>query len=275
MNSSLPVDPALSVKTAQNMELVRHKQQVDALRRELTPGQNPRAGLREACQGFEAMFIQKIWEEMRNNVPKEGYLHSRDEQLYQSMFDHEFSKKMASAGGIGLADMLYDQLAQTLGDSSRTTSPGVNPRLPVLPASSSPSNLRFAQQEENIFRNIVPQNQTTHPITPQYEEFAQADPEAVNARDGLEAGLPAPENETLTEPSSLNGILTKPGLDFEAISQELLREELQERQPNRSQTQKYKSEDVEAGSWVGSKVRAPGENVPSAVLAGRRVRRKI
>jgi Rod binding domain-containing protein len=276
MSNSLPVDPAFSMKAAQDMELVRHKLQVDALRRELTPEQNPKARLREACQGFEAMFIQKMWEEMRNNVPKEGYLHSKDEQLYQSMFDHEFSKKMASAGGIGLADMLYDQLAQTLGDSSRTTSPGVNPRLPVLPASSSPSSQRFTEQEENIFRDVAAQNQTARRINPQYEEFAEENgPEAANAQAHLDAGPSAPESGILPEFSVPYLAPEEPGLDFEAISQELLREELQTGQPHRTQAQTHKPEAAEAGFRGGNKAHAGGGSFPSAALVGSRVSRKI
>ena len=51
-------------------------------------------------------------------------MHSKDEEMYQSLFDVELCKKMAGAGGIGLADMLYEQLSQQLVNSGRTTSPG-------------------------------------------------------------------------------------------------------------------------------------------------------
>ena len=62
---------------------------------------------------------------MRKNVAKEGYLHSRDEESYQSMFDQELVKKMADAGGIGLADMLQEQLSIKLGKASIASSPGM------------------------------------------------------------------------------------------------------------------------------------------------------
>lgn len=60
---------------------------------------------------------------MRKNVTKEGYLHGRDEESYQSMFDQELAKKMAEAGGIGLADMLEQQLSVKLGKASIASSP--------------------------------------------------------------------------------------------------------------------------------------------------------
>ena len=63
--------------------------------------------LREACEGFESIFIQKMWQEMRNTLPKTNMLQGREEQYWQSMYDQELAKSMTAAGGIGLADMMY------------------------------------------------------------------------------------------------------------------------------------------------------------------------
>ncbi|MDR3175950.1 MAG: peptidoglycan DD-metalloendopeptidase family protein [Desulfovibrio sp.] len=127
-------DPAAR-KAAQD-ELVRRRLDMDALRERLAPGKSKNVKLREACEGFEAVFLQKMWEQMRKTVPKEGFLHSKDEETYQSLFDVELCKKMASAGGIGLADMLYEQLAQQLENSGRTTTPGRYRKPLDIPASS-------------------------------------------------------------------------------------------------------------------------------------------
>lgn len=77
--------------------------------------------LREACEGFESIFIQKMWEDMRKTLPKSTLLHGREEQFWQGMYDQELAKKMTSVGGIGLADMMYAQLSRNLGDRSRQT----------------------------------------------------------------------------------------------------------------------------------------------------------
>jgi len=87
--------------------------------RKLTPEAKAQK-LREACEGFESVFIQKMWQEMRNTLPKNGLLQSRDERYWQDMYDQELAKSMTSAGGIGLADMMYAQLSQSLLSSSRT-----------------------------------------------------------------------------------------------------------------------------------------------------------
>lgn len=75
--------------------------------------------LREACEGFESIFIQKMWQEMRNAVPKTGLLAGREERFWQDMYDQELSKSMTRAGGIGLADMMYEQLSSNLVSASR------------------------------------------------------------------------------------------------------------------------------------------------------------
>ena len=73
--------------------------------------ENKEKQLKEACEGFEAVFVQKLWEQMRQTMPKGGYMHSRDEEMYQSMFDVELSKKMASAVA-AQKDMWAQTLAQ-------------------------------------------------------------------------------------------------------------------------------------------------------------------
>jgi murein DD-endopeptidase MepM/ murein hydrolase activator NlpD len=118
------LDPALVAQENTHKEMIRRKLDMDALRKRLAPAKDKATELRGACEGFEAVFLQKMWEEMRKTVPKEGFLHSKDEEAYRSLFDVELCKKMASAGGIGLADMLYEQLSQQLADTGRTTTPG-------------------------------------------------------------------------------------------------------------------------------------------------------
>ena len=71
--------------------------------------------LRKAAEGCEAIFIQKMWDEMRSSLPKDGMYHSKEEEYWQSMYSQELGKSMASAGGIGLADMMVEQLTRPTG----------------------------------------------------------------------------------------------------------------------------------------------------------------
>ncbi len=86
--------------------------------------------LREACEGFESIFIQKMWEQMRASLPKDGLLSSsKEEQFWQGMYDQELAKSMASSGGIGLADMMMEQMnpKQTPNSSARSHGLEISP----------------------------------------------------------------------------------------------------------------------------------------------------
>lgn len=102
----------------------------------LTPEQKEKR-LREACEGFESIFIQKMWQQMRATLPQNGLLHSRDEKMWQDMYDQELAKSMSSVGGIGLADMMYEQLSRNLVSASRGTA-GAGGRSAAFVAEAAP-----------------------------------------------------------------------------------------------------------------------------------------
>ena len=70
------------------------------------------AALRSALQDFESVFLSMIWQRLRDTVPTGGLLGgTASEKLFRSMLDDEMSKEMSKAGGIGLAKMMYKQMA--------------------------------------------------------------------------------------------------------------------------------------------------------------------
>jgi len=67
--------------------------------------------LREACEGFEAMFLDIMFKEMRNTVPENTLFgQSQGEKIWHSMLDTELMQNVAKSGGVGIADMMYDNL---------------------------------------------------------------------------------------------------------------------------------------------------------------------
>ncbi len=73
------------------------------------------AKLKEACKGFEAMFLNMMYREMRATVPKDEFFgESNAMNIFKDMRDTELTKKIAEGGGIGLGDLLYRQLAPTV-----------------------------------------------------------------------------------------------------------------------------------------------------------------
>jgi peptidoglycan hydrolase FlgJ len=67
--------------------------------------------LRDACEGFEEMFLELMYGKMRETVPENKLFgDSNGDKIMQSMLDSEMMKKVASAGGVGLAKLMREQL---------------------------------------------------------------------------------------------------------------------------------------------------------------------
>ena len=68
--------------------------------------------LRDACLKMESLFVHHLLKEMRATIDKSGFISGgRAEEIYTSMMDAETANRISTRGGIGLADMLLDQLA--------------------------------------------------------------------------------------------------------------------------------------------------------------------
>lgn len=151
-------DTGMARSSIQDAELQTRQREADAARRTLNGGQsvdNKDKKLRESCEGFEAMFIQKMWESMRATLPKDGLTSGgRDEKTWQGMYDQELGKSMAKAGGIGLADMMVTQLSRNLQDASEVAAQRRSPMsiapVPLMPdAATQNSGLSQAPPKLN------------------------------------------------------------------------------------------------------------------------------
>ncbi len=72
--------------------------------------------LKEACEGFEAIFLNTLLKSMRNTLPKDTLFNSsHDLDTYQSMYDQYLSEELAKGKqSLGLKDFLYQQLKDSL-----------------------------------------------------------------------------------------------------------------------------------------------------------------
>ncbi len=161
---------------AQDLELKQN--QVSSLTKSNLDPAAKEKKLREACEGFESIFIQKMWQQMRATLPQENPLVGREEKFWQGMYDQELAKKMASSGGIGLADMMYSQLSRNLVSASRTTADAMGqnkgfeisstPLLPVqdsapMQAQSSPNALDQGTKVQTNDNKLSANNNVTQP----------------------------------------------------------------------------------------------------------------
>lgn len=213
------IEAQLAAKQANTDDLVRFKQQMDGLKDRLTgPDDKDKAKqLRGACEKFEAVFISKLWKDMKKTVPKEGFLHSKQEDMYMSMFDRDFSEKMAAAGGIGLADMIYQQLSEKLKNTSRDALPGA---VQIRPVENQP----IALQKEGTPIPLPDKNQgmTLEEWGGTVSQSLRDDSSPGQGSEGrTDSGTPAPRPLTDVEVKAELDALTR-RLEAERIKSELL-----------------------------------------------------
>lgn len=68
------------------------------------------SAIRGAAQQFEALLLSQLMATMRQTVPEGMFGSGTDSHIWRSMMDQALSSQMAQAGGIGLADILVEQL---------------------------------------------------------------------------------------------------------------------------------------------------------------------
>jgi flagellar protein FlgJ len=80
-----------------------HIQQTDAARE---------TQVRKACSEFESLFVYQMLKTMRNTVMKSGFLHGKAEDIYTSLFDQQISTHISQSEGIGIQEILYQNLGR-------------------------------------------------------------------------------------------------------------------------------------------------------------------
>lgn len=68
--------------------------------------------LRQACQGFEAIFLNSLMKSMRTSLPGNGlFKESHGMGIYKSMYDRYLTEDIAkNSPGTGIGEYLYRQL---------------------------------------------------------------------------------------------------------------------------------------------------------------------
>ncbi|MFO7277860.1 MAG: glucosaminidase domain-containing protein [Pseudomonadota bacterium] len=73
--------------------------------------QDPEA-LRAAARQFESLFTQMLIESMRAASFGDSLFGSDQTEFYQSLFDEQLAVELSKSGGLGLADLLVEQLTR-------------------------------------------------------------------------------------------------------------------------------------------------------------------
>jgi len=132
---------------------------LDALKRG-AQNQDPKA-LRETARQFEAIFARMMIKSMRDANFGDKLLGSDQQDFYQGMFDDQLSVDITRGRGLGLADMLVQQLRRSglapggAQSSSAPTAAGANAPAAAAPGLPPPS----AAQRANFISELLPSAQ--------------------------------------------------------------------------------------------------------------------
>lgn len=75
-------------------------------------GQDPAATLKEAARQFETLFLDMMLKSMRSAAPGDSVFDNEATKVFTGLLDHEYARKLANQGGLGLADLIVRQLSQ-------------------------------------------------------------------------------------------------------------------------------------------------------------------
>ena len=79
--------------------------------------------LKSLSQQFESIFVHQLLKSMRSTVQKSGLFDSHAMRMYESLQDEEMAVLMTEQKSIGLADMIYRDLAR-LEEKTKKEQPG-------------------------------------------------------------------------------------------------------------------------------------------------------
>jgi len=71
--------------------------------------------LKKACSDLEAIFVSMVFKQMRSTVQKAGLFDGgMAEEMYEEMLYDKYAEEASKGKGIGLGDLLYQQLSKSL-----------------------------------------------------------------------------------------------------------------------------------------------------------------
>lgn len=101
---------------------------------------------REVAQMYEKQFLREMMRNMRSTVQDSGLVKvSQGEKIFREQLDHEYVEKWGDKGGIGLSDMIYEQLLFHYGPKT----PEHKPQGPIALDDKSKFGLIRARKSES------------------------------------------------------------------------------------------------------------------------------
>ncbi len=93
--------------------------------------------MEKVARDFESVFINKLFESMRKAIPKSDLLDSSAMDMYQTMMDQEMAKEMSTQKGMGMGEMVYNDLSRMNKLLRGETFPTHLPQIPLTEKSGN------------------------------------------------------------------------------------------------------------------------------------------
>lgn len=92
----------------------------------------PEQKLREVSDMYEKHFLREMMKAMRSTVKEGGFIQSNQaEKIFKEQLDDQYVEKWGERGGIGLSNMIYDQLMNKFGVAMGVRAPVTKPVGPL------------------------------------------------------------------------------------------------------------------------------------------------
>lgn len=154
---------------------------------------NDPAAMRETARQFETLFAKMMLQSMREASGGDELFDTQESQMYRSMFDDQLALEMTQGKGLGIADMLVQQLMRA--EVANQAAAGATEHVPLNPLKP---NISASSSRETVPAVTTP----TPPIAGSREAFIEAirpaaeraakslgvSPRAIMAQAALETG---------------------------------------------------------------------------------------
>lgn len=125
------------------------------LRPQTTPEQADQK-LRDVSSMYEKQFLREMMKAMRGTVPEGGLVKtSQAEQIFREQLDGEYVEKWGDKGGIGLADLIHQQLLEKYGTRLGLKVPVAKPKGPIALTENSNFTGRTLQPQAESGRKLT------------------------------------------------------------------------------------------------------------------------
>lgn len=113
--------------------------------------------LREAAKMYETHFLNEMVKSMRKTVENEDGLIKKNmaEKIFSEQLDNQYVDSWANKGGVGLADMIYNQISGQMNDAAKLK---MHQRGGVLPINPS-KDMQGLKPTDSIQMKMIPPSQ--------------------------------------------------------------------------------------------------------------------